>query len=370
MHLIRQHSRWVIINYPVVTSSGNDNTGGHEHLIGNIQAYRLLGYNTLCLCRISWPLISNLEGATCLNIVPGLAMPESGCDVPQSPDKNSKRKNFVLQVSKLVRSIRFGVLNIVYKGLITALSPAIIHQRANLRFMPSVEFYRKAIHLIELNDEFIPDIRCNGYLTIATRPAINLPQLVNPWPVPSCERFDFDQFSHKLDMIAQGQSTINILLFGIGGIESEEQVYEYLANHIWFRSKPIALHIYGAAQDGTQCDSRIVVKRRQSENSLPVDFYHAGIVFYSTRMYDDARLKLGSPTKLYKYIDWSLPILANRALISKTYLGNFDHSESVLECTTARRSFATFLTEFRNNAAVDVYAARLKDFIDRLGDTS
>lgn len=369
MRLSTQNFRWVIINYPVVTSSGKDNTGGHEHLIGNIQAYRLLGFSTLCLCRFSWPLIEKLDGAICLNIVPGLATPESNCKESQLTKETSKRNTLLIHLAGLVRSIRSGFLNNVFRVLLASLSPAIIHQRANKRFMPSMKFGKNSIHLVELNDEFLPDIRCHAYLTVTNRAASGLPQLINPWPVPSCGKFDFSKFLLKLKIIAEGQETIRILLFGISGIESEAAVYEFLENHIWFRSKSIELHIYGAAQDATLCSGRIVTNRWRAENLLPLDFFHAGVVYYSRRMYDDKRLELGSPTKLYKYIDWSLPILTNRPFISQEYLGNYDRSKSVLESVNAQNNYATSLTKFRNNASVEVYASRLKYFIDRLGDT-
>ncbi len=55
-------SNWVVLVYPVVTSRGTDNSGGYAHLVGNIQVYRALGLKSLCICRLSWPLIDRLDG--------------------------------------------------------------------------------------------------------------------------------------------------------------------------------------------------------------------------------------------------------------------------------------------------------------------
>ena len=82
------------------------------------------------------------------------------------------------------RAVRNGLLALVGTGLQCVLRPRLLHQRANLRFMVSPRD-RNALHLIELNDEFVPAERCDAYLTVVPRPALDGSQFAWRWPV-SC----------------------------------------------------------------------------------------------------------------------------------------------------------------------------------------
>ena len=367
MRLKDRFPEWVIINYPVVTSRGQDNSGGREHLIGNIQVYQLLGFRVICLCRLSWPLVDKLSGAVCLNVIPGSAIPKTHEDRIHSNVIDTNQDKFRIRCHVLLRCLRRRVFDAIYRVLRLFLSPIVVHQRANQRFMGSEECLGSAVHLVELNDLFIPDILCQGYLTVAYRVDLELPQLVSPWPVPSSGMFEYGKFESRLDQIAGGHQTINVLLFGYGGVESETEVHEFLSNHVWFRSKSIILHIYGASKELLDGDDRIVTHKWMNENLLPKEMFQAGVIYYSNSTYDDDRLQLGSPTKLYKYIDWSLPIVSNRPIISRRYLGGFDQNEGVLKCESTRRDYADLLMELRNNASVEIYASRIQDFVGRVG---
>lgn len=351
--------RWVILNYPVVTSRGGDNSGGHEHLLGNLQVYAELGFRVLCLCRLSWPLVDRLAGAVVLNIVPGTAVPVSA---PGSKRQNAPTGSLSWK-SWLLRAARQAVLLGLFWLLTTILRPAVIHQRANRRFLPPVRC-RDSLHLIELNDEYLPTTPCDGYLSVNQRGDLTAPQLAWPWPVPAAGQFELDRFTSRLRRIADGAETLHILLFGAGGVPQAKDVRHFARRHIWFAGKQIILHVYGGetAEPG---EDGIMQYGWLDVAALPVDRFHAAIIFYDPSVYDDTRLAMGSPTKLWKYIDWSLPVFTNRVIISDQFLGGFDLDGRVLAETEAAANFGCHLLQLRKTTSVKVYASELGGFLSR-----
>jgi hypothetical protein len=343
--------RWVILNYPVVTSRGTDNSGGFAHLVGNIQVYRALGLEILCLCRFCWPLVDRLDGALCLNIVPGAALPHQHSAGPTAAAPAG---------SGIARRLRDTMMQVLLDFLVLLLRPRLLHERANLRFMARRR--GNFIHLIELNDAFVPKQPCDGYLTVHERQGLNAPQFPAPWPVPETSAFNRDGFLARLRNLQHGRGTV--LLFGAGGIANFRAASDFLGQHPWFRGAKPVLHVYGATG---QDEEGLVFHGWQDESGIDASIFNVGLLYYEPSVYDDARLTLGSPTKLSKYYDWSLPVLSNRAVISDRFLGGFDRDRSVLECPENASRFADLLTATRNRTSIAAYASQLADFLGRHG---
>jgi hypothetical protein len=338
---------WVILNYPVVTSRGTDNSGGCAHLLGNLHVYRALGLKTLCLCRLGWPLVDWLDGALCLNIVPGAAVPRQ--PGPDAPAAASARRG-------LGRRLRDAALQLVLDALIMLLRPRLLHERANLRFMDRRR--RTLFHLVELNDSFVPPQACDAYLTVHERAQLAAPQFIAPWPVPVSAGFDRGQFLDRLRRMGEGPKAV--MLFGVGGIADIGGARDFLCAHPWFAGREVKLHVFGAA--ATDSDG-LVFHGWQDEAMIDSSAFDAGLLYYDAA-YDDARLALGSPTKLSKYCDWSLPALSNRAVISDRFLGAFDRDTTVLRVAARASDFADFIIAARSRTSVAAYASKLDDFLD------
>jgi hypothetical protein len=348
---------WVVINYPVVSSRATYQTGGHTHLAGNLQVYRQLGYRVVCLCRFSPRLVDRIDGAICLNLVPGAAMPRTA-PIPAGAGKVGR--------PGLMRRIRSRAVQLVLSTLQRILAPKILHERANARFMHAGSA-GSAIHLVELNDEFVPAGSCDGYLTVSRRPELAEPQFVWPWPVPYCGRFDAELFLRRLRKIGaagtDGTDVLNVLLYGTGGVATPQDAASFVSSHPWFVGRRVHLHVYGAPADW-RSGAEVTCRPWAHDSAVPAAGFDAGLLYYSPSVYDDGRLALGSPTKLWKYVDWSLPAFANRKRFSDAFLGGFDHDRELLRDPARAVAFAEHLVRMRDVTTIERYASELGNFID------
>lgn len=354
------HAGWVLLNYPVVTSRSRDNAGGFDHLVGNLQVYRHLGFKVLCICRWSPRLVDRLEGALVLNIVPGAAVPAPSVHTASSAA--GRQRPLGWRAAAL--ALRNGVLALVGTALQCLLRPRLLHQRANLRFTLPPRG-RHTMHLIELNDEFVPAGRCDAYLSVARRPALEQPQFVWRWPVPEVARFDSRRFLQRLATLAKPPRRLQVLLFGIGGTTAPQTIREFIAAHPWFRGCVFDLHVFGGNARATTVDG-IVQHGWCDARQLPAQDFDAAVLYYDEKVYDDDRLRLGSPTKLWKYIDWSLPVFCNRPHVSHQFLGQFDGSAQVLHDDGRARQFAEHLQALRRQTLPGTYAQELAAFLKGL----
>jgi hypothetical protein len=349
----------VLLNYPVVTSRSRDNAGGYDHLIGNLLVYRHLGYKVVCICRWSPRLIDRLEGALVLNIVPGAALPAPLSAGGQAALAAPLPRPAVWRF--LAQALRAKALALLGEGLQRLLRPRLLHQRANLRLMLTPP--DSAItHLVELNDEYVPDAPCNGYLTVEQRPELPVPQFVWRWPVPEVAQFDEPRFLQRVASLARPARRLKVLLFGIGGTTSPQAIYQFIASHSWFQGAGFDLHIYGGASGAPEVDN---VRQHGwfDPDRLDVQSYDAAVLYYDPQVYDDGRIRLGSPTKLWKYIDWSLPVFCNRPYVSERFLGNFDANREVLIDSNCARKYAKHLQELRRQTLPATYADSLTVFL-------
>lgn len=357
-------NRWVVIIYPVVTSQGLDNSGGHAHLRANVQVYKSLGYRVFCIARFSTRFLGRIEGEPCLNIVPGNATPAQRERAPSAASISAPAG-----LRQLARNARQLVVECVCRAVLGLLRPRVVHQRANLRFMFESSL-AGAQSLVELNDEFVPEVRCDGYLTTVARPQLSAPQFVRPWPVVSKARFRLDTFLQRLDNVVSGESEIRILLYGLGGITSVGAIVAFLDNHPWLRGRRWSLWAFGVNALRGVNDDRVQVCGWTGEDQIKADRYDLGLVFYSEDGYSDERLALGCPTKLWKYIDWSLPVISNRSIVSSRYLGNFDIAVKTLFDQSTKQQYAQRLESIRNDADVPAYASELASFLSSIRRTA
>jgi hypothetical protein len=343
----------VVLVYPVVTSLGRDNTGGYEHLAGNIEAYRTIGLRAIVLCRLAWPLVYIGNGCLLLNIVPGTSRPP-----PSSPDGGPPVRG-----RSMLATLRARVLGALSAVIMRCARPAILHQRANARFMIRAA-PQGCLHIIELNDEFLPAQSCDGYLVVAAREGLTRPQLCLPWPVCRRGRFDPRRLAANLEVVA-GSGELRVVLLGSGGISSLRPVLQFVANHPWITGRSFSLHAYGEFQDVPD-DSRVHWQKWISADTLDASRFHAALIYYDASEYSEERLRVGFPTKLATYIDWSLPILSNRAYISRDILGGFDLDAAVLEDAHRVVQYAERLMDVRSMTLPGQYGRSLAGFIEAL----
>ena len=350
---------WVLLNYPVVTSRSRDNAGGYDHLIGNLQAYRHLGFQVVCICRWSPRLIDRVEGALVLNIVPGAAQPAQQAQV--TTDDTAAPVLPVARSRRWAQTARTVVLALLGACLQRLLRPQLLHQRANLRLMLTPR-NGVAMHLVELNDEYVPPTPCDAYLTVTRRQTLASPQYVWRWPVPEVAHFNLQLFQRRLARLANPDRPLKVLLFGIGGTTEPQAIRHFIGQHPWFVHSRFELHIYGgetrsAATDGVEqhgwCDP----------GQLDTQGFDAAVLYYDLNVYDDARLNLGSPTKLWKYIDWSLPVFCNRPQVSALFLGDFDTARDVLVHAEQGDRYADHLQALRKQTLPTAYADGLSNFL-------
>jgi hypothetical protein len=352
--LTARYAGWVLLNYPVVTSRSRDNAGGYDHLLGNIQAYRHLGFKVLCICRWSPRLVDRLEGALVLNIVPGAAVP--------APATSAVAKLRPMPVwRRLAQAARASALALLGAGLQRLLRPQLLHQRANLRLMFAPHVHG-VTHLVELNDEYVPPGPCDACLTVAPRPTLAAPQFVWRWPVPEVARFDPARFQQRLASLARPDHSLKVLLFGIGGTTVSQAIRRFIGGHPWFDQAAFELHVYGGDAGAPAVDG--VVQHGWCDPALlDTRDFDAAVLYYDPQVYDDDRLRLGSPTKLWKYIDWSLPVFCNRPYVSEHFLVRFDASREVLDDPSQGKRYAAHLQALRRDTLPVTYAEGLAGFL-------
>ena len=359
-----QNSGWVMLNYPIVTSRSRDNAGGFDHLVGNLLVYQRMGFKVVCICRWSPRLVDRLEGALMLNIVPGLAVPVT---LSPSTDQPAPSRP-ILRWRVIAQNVRAGALFLLGAGLQRLLRPRLLHQRANQRLMLAPRG-KETVHLVELNDDYLPPNRCDAYLTVTQRPAVATPQFVWRWPVPEVARFDGKRFMQRLAGLARPSRRLKVLLFGIGGTTAVHPIRDFISAHPWFQDTAFDLHVFGG--DGVVPDVAGVVQHGWCDPArLDTLDFDAALLYYDPKVYDDERLRLGSPTKLWKYIDWSLPVFCNRDYISQEFLGQFDCTREVLLNPDLGRQFAEYYETLRNQTLPTTYADGLGAFLVGLGCVS
>ncbi len=357
-----RYAGWVVLNYPVVTSRSRDNAGGYDHLIGNIQTYRYLGFKVLCICRWSPRLVDLLEGALVLNIVPGAAVP--ALPAPSAATGTVSMLRLAPFWRRLAQAARAGALTLLGAGLQRLLRPRLLHQRANLRLM--FESHGHGVtHLVELNDEYVPPSTCDAYLTVAPRPTLAAPQFVWRWPVPEVGRFESARFQQRLASLAQPQHRLKVLLFGIGGTTSPQAIRRFIGGHPWFDQADFDLHVFGGDIGAPAVDGVVQHGWCDPAQMDTLDF-DAAVLYYDPHVYDDDRLRLGSPTKLWKYIDWSLPVFCNRPHVSEYFLGRFDAGRDVLNDPAQGQSYAAHLQSLRRDTLPVTYAEGMAGFLASL----
>ena len=361
--LILRKARWVLLNYPVITSRSRDNAGGYDHLVGNLQVYRHMGFKVVCICRWAPNLIDRFEGAWILNIVPGAAVPKTPSSVCADQVGVSPTSQLPEAWRWIAQGLRGVVLTLLCAGLQRLLRPCLLHQRANLRLMISPSDNEIA-HLVELNDEYVPQAVCDAYLTVVPRPSLPVAQFIWRWPVPEVASFDAQLFQQRLIELAQPSRRIKVVLFGIGGTTSLKVIHRFIAEHSWFQGVDFELHVYGGHGNSSFVEG--VVHHNWCE---PAQFdsqnYDAGVLYYDPLVYDDKRLSLGSPTKLWKYIDWSLPVFSNRSFVSKHFLGCFDENRNVLLSKDLAQKYADHLQALRRETLPITYADQMFGFLQK-----
>jgi len=346
-----------LIIYPVVSSFGKDNTGGFSHLRGNIEVYKHLGFKVICLCRFHPRLFYIKDGVYFFNLIPGRARPTaSECE---TIGKNIKDDRDLFR--KFLMTIRGLFSHSILGLLIYCLRPALVHQRANSRVMA----YRglgHAKYLLELNDEFESKGYRDAYLSITPRKHIKCPSLINSWPVVSYNEIDEEFIKKKFREIPLKKS-LQIVLYGVGGIDNIDEVLDFISGHVWVRSKKFKLYIYGALGKSKR---NIKFMGFEDDVNSCLQRYDLGLIFYSKEKYPDTRIRQGDPSKFYKYVDSCLPIISNREHISNFYLNNMDQSSSVFKNNKLLEEGIQFMKTRRESASVEFYAQRLKELLNQI----
>jgi hypothetical protein len=346
-----RNNSWVLHIYPVVTSRGTDNTGGVEHLRGNMEAYRSIGLKSVVLSRLSWPFISRDRHGIWFNLVPGTATPATPRPEGAAGGGSGWRR--------YAAAIRRSAIHTLVRSIIGVLRIRVVHQRANSRFMLG-RVPARCLHFIELNDEFLPSVHCDGYLTVVSRPDLGQRQLCHPWPVPERGRFDPDRFIRCFRRLMSVDAP-RLLLLGSGGTPSLRPVLEFIQGHPWIAGRQFSLHAFGDFHDVPQ-DPRLHWRKWVDGAGLEASNFDAALVYYDQVAYSDQRLSLGFPTKLAAYIDCSLPVFSNRAIISGPVLGGFDIRCSVESPQSQLEEFAGHLQALRAKTLPEQYGKLLADF--------
>jgi len=351
-----------LVNYPTVSPDDTTNSGGLSHLLANLDVLGRLGFKCVVIARLSWPIIS-FSGSVCwLSIVPGRANPRA--DTTAMAGAPPRPRPF----ETLLNGVRRVALAAVSSLAVRIIKPQLIIERANGRFhLKRTAPVRRAVHLVEINDEFIPDGRYDGALTAIEYRGLPFPQLAAPWPVQSVGTFDFALLSARFDALQQAGTAIDVLLLGTGGIKALDEVMPFLEGHPWLVDRPIRLHVMGNAQEAH--DHRILLHGHVRTDQIDASCFHCALVFYSESTYSDARLALGSPTKIFNYIDYSLPIITNRDLIRQRYLGNIDCRMLESMDKNDVMCWANHMTTLRSMASVTGYSNSFLSFIKDLGLT-
>jgi len=351
------HNKTVIIVYPIVSSLGKDNLGGFSHLLANIEVYKSLGFKVICLTRSANIIFENKQGVWFFNVILGKKNPNM-----KASTKMLRQPFLKVLLYKFFAKFRNFLSNLIAKTLILFVTPAIVHQRANSRFM-LVPKSNGAIYLTEFNDAFENNLDCDGYLSISERPNIHRPALINPWPVIGNTMQNLDMYKSKI-MDFYFCEHVNVVLYGDGGIVDFLEIQHFVANHKWLRGRPFTLHVYGP---NIPDFDNIVFHPPIKDLSYSLHTYDLGLIFYSKKIYGENRIRQGSPTKFYKYVDAQIPIFSNREYISKHYLKCADSSTDIFNDKNILQSYVQNLVVKRNEASVPVYAKKLNALIASIG---
>ncbi|MDB9812003.1 hypothetical protein OAC13_01645 [bacterium] len=340
---------FVLIVYPIVSSLGRDNLGGFSHLLANIEVYKNLGFKVICLTRSANIIFENKNGIWFFNVIPGKKNPNI-----KSPTILPGQSFLKVLTYKAFIKIRNSLLNLIANTLILFFTPTIVHQRANSRFMLEPKS-TGAIYLTEFNDSFENNLDCDGYLSILERPNIHRPALINPWPVIGNTTQNLDAYKSKIMDFCRCEH-VNVVLYGDGGIVDYLEIQQFVENHKWLRGRPFTLHVYGPnVPDFDNVEFHPPIE----ELSCSLNTYDIGLIFYSKKIYGEDRIRQGSPTKFYKYVDAQLPIFSNREYISKHYLNCADSSTDIFNDENILQSYINNLAAKRNEASIPVYAKKL-----------
>ena len=346
-------NKTVIIVYPIVSSHGKDNLGGFSHLLANIEVYKNLGFKVICLTRSTNIVFENKKGVWFFNVVLGKKNPNI-----ESSTKTPQQSFLKVLVYKFFAKFRNLLANLIANTLIYFFTPAIIHQRANSRFM-LIPKSSRAIYLTEFNDAFENNLDCDGYLSISERPNIHRPALINPWPVIGNATKNLGVYKSRI-MDLSCCEHVNVVLYGDGGIVDFLEIQHFVANHKWLRGRPFTLHVYGPNVPDFE---NVVFHPPIKDLSDSPNIYDLGLIFYSKKIYGENRIRQGSPTKFYKYVDAQIPIFSNREYISKHFLNCADSSTDIFKDKNILQSYVQNLVVKRNEASVPVYAKKLNALI-------
>jgi hypothetical protein len=128
------------------------------------------------------------------------------------------------------------------------------------------------------------------------------------------------------------------------------------------RGRKLRLHAFGEF-DEVPDDPRVHMQKWADAGTLDSSRFHAALIYYDPATYSDQRLKVGYPTKLATYVDWSLPIFSNRAYISREMLAGFDLDAAVLNDPQRMVAYAKHLEDVRSRTLPERYAGLLAAFI-------
>ena len=350
-----------IIIYPVVSSRGRDNTGGYDHFYSNLIAYRVAGIKCIAICRLAWPLVDVLNHVVVFNVIPGRSNPSTKQEDVSGGDGNVLVES-IASILALVGKCRTFLVRIFLFLCVLIYQPLIIHQRANKRFLSDIQL-ANGVSIIELNDKFVPDFVPDLYLSVERRSDLHAPQFVSPWPVSAVAEFDQIALEKRLFEIESGNRIVNVLLFGVGGISNYADIGHFVQDHIWFSDKRAVLHVFGETDFSDDGADNVIFHGHIGAKALDASKFDVGLLYYDTHVYDEDRIRLGSPTKFFKYVDWSLPVITNNDFYSTSLMGGFDKTKEIFYDSKLRDSYIEFLRRSRNTTSVESYGFDLRNRI-------
>ena len=357
----------ILINYPVVDSLGTDNRGGYSHLLANIAMYSQIEARTVVICRLNLKKIVHItKGAIFFNVVPGRKDPNA-----QTRDVLGNVSIYHLMRAKLQKLARV-IINLLLSSLVKLLciffGITYIHERLNKRFsIPHNSiFFKKNIFIYEKNDQFSGHIRSKDFLlTTPKDPYLHDNVLRSSWPVIATGKSEHPRFNQNVDRL-RSLTTVSVCLYGVGGLNTLDEITKFLKNHIWLRNKQnIELTICGSEFDISCADTRnIVINIVPFMPPTKIANFDLGLAFYSPNIYSNERLALGAPTKIFNYIDHDVPFITNVDYYSQKYLLGFDKKD--LRNITVEEVNQTYhnLKMARYESSLELYAQNMKRLLD------
>lgn len=339
---------YVLLIYPNISIFRKDNLGGRSHFFANIEMYKYMGYRVISLTRFSWIFLSFKDGNIFLNIIPGFASPK---DTVGNSDGRSKNRHYT--------NIRSSILKVIVSLIKITLKIKIIHTRANKRFSPKLSL--DLINIYEINDEYIPEDIPDLYLNVSHIHNLNARQYSSPWPVIRELHGSKELFKNNCLKIFSDQQ-IKILVYGTSGIKNINNIDNFISNHIFFKYKKYEVHIYGDFEGSMP---KNFIKHSICSIKNIYSFYDLGLLYYDEEIYDDDRLRLGSPTKLSSYIDLSLPVITNREYISR-YIFNNEDIKFLNSLGLDWNSFYDKLYLIRSASDTSLYGKNLNKIINEI----